>query len=29
MVQSDPHTRGKGPEHVAAYNWMQDYAGPA
>ncbi len=26
MVQSDPHTRAKGPEHVAAYNWMQDYA---
>jgi cytochrome P450 len=27
MVQSDPHTRNKGPEHIAAYNWMQDYAG--
>jgi len=27
MVQSDPVTRGKGPEHVAAYQWMQDYAG--
>jgi cytochrome P450 len=27
MVQSDPHTRAKGPEHLAAYNWMQDYAG--
>ncbi|ROZ66507.1 cytochrome P450 [Ramlibacter sp. WS9] len=27
MVQSDPHTRTKGPEHLAAYNWMQDYAG--
>jgi cytochrome P450 len=26
MVQSDPHTRTKGPEHLAAYNWMQDYA---
>ena len=26
MVQSDPHTRAKGPEHLAAYNWMQDYA---
>lgn len=26
MVQSDPKTRAKGPEHVAAYNWMQDYA---
>ncbi len=26
MVQSDPHTRAKGPEHIAAYNWMQDYA---
>jgi hypothetical protein len=26
MVQSDPRTRGKGPEHIAAYNWMQDYA---
>jgi cytochrome P450 len=27
MVQSDPGTRAKGPEHIAAYNWMQDYAG--
>jgi len=27
MVQSDPHTRNKGPEHIAAYNWMQEYAG--
>ena len=27
MVQSDPKTRQKGPEHIAAYNWMQDYAG--
>ncbi len=26
MVQSDPHTRAKGPEHIAAYDWMQDYA---
>ena len=26
MVQSDPHTRTKAPEHIAAYNWMQDYA---
>lgn len=26
MVQSDPSTRAKGPEHLAAYNWMQDYA---
>ncbi|MDP1889186.1 cytochrome P450 [Polaromonas sp.] len=26
MVQSDPVTRTKGPEHIAAYNWMQDYA---
>lgn len=26
MVQSDPHTRTKGPEHIAAYNWMTDYA---
>jgi cytochrome P450 len=25
-VQSDPRTRGKGPEHLAAYNWMTDYA---
>jgi cytochrome P450 len=21
-----PGTRAKGPEHIAAYNWMQDYA---
>ncbi len=27
MVQSDPNTRAKGPEHIAAYDWMQDYAG--
>jgi len=26
MVQSDPVTRAKGPEHIAAYNWMTDYA---
>lgn len=26
MVQSDARTRTKGPEHIAAYNWMQDYA---
>jgi len=26
MVQSDPRTKGKGPEHLAAYNWMTDYA---
>lgn len=26
MVQTDPKTRRKGPEHVAAYEWMQDYA---
>ena len=26
MVQSDPVTRTKGPEHLAAYQWMQDYA---
>lgn len=26
MVQSDPHTRAKGPEHLAAYAWMQQYA---
>ena len=26
MVQSDPHTRSKGPQHIAAYNWMQNYA---
>ncbi|NVO07270.1 MAG: cytochrome P450 [Rhodoferax sp.] len=27
MVQSDARTRAKGPEYIAAYNWMQDYAG--
>jgi cytochrome P450 len=27
MVQSDPVSRQKGPEHIAAYNWMQEYAG--
>ncbi len=26
MVQSDPVTRAKGPEHIAAYNWMTEYA---
>ena len=26
MVQSDPLTRAKGPAHIAAYNWMRDYA---
>lgn len=26
MVQSDPATRAKGPAHIAAYQWMQDYA---
>ena len=26
MVQSDPVTRAKAPEHIAAYQWMQDYA---
>ena len=26
MVQSDPVTRQKGPEHLAAYRWMMDYA---
>ena len=26
MVQNDPVTREKGPEHVAAYEWMKDYA---
>jgi cytochrome P450 len=26
MVQSDPRTRGKGPAHLEAFNWMQDYA---
>lgn len=26
MVQSDPVTRAKGPGHIAAYEWMRDYA---
>jgi cytochrome P450 len=26
MVQSDPTTRQKGPEHIAAYEWMMNYA---
>jgi cytochrome P450 len=26
MVQSDPHTRAKGPEHIEAFNWMRGYA---
>ena len=26
MVQSDARTRAKGPEHIAAYNWVQEYA---
>lgn len=26
MVQTDPKTHRKGPEHVAAYEWMQGYA---
>lgn len=26
MVQSDAKTRAKGPQHIAAYNWMQEYA---
>jgi len=26
MVQSDPLTRAKGPEHLAANTWMRDYA---
>lgn len=26
MVQSDPRTRAKAPEHLAAYEWMQGYA---
>jgi hypothetical protein len=26
MVQNDPLTRDKGPEHIAAYEWMKDYA---
>jgi hypothetical protein len=27
MVQSDPKSRQKGADHIAAYNWMTDYAG--
>src|SRR5262245_39950589 len=27
MVQSDPVTRRKGPEHIAAYEWMLNFAG--
>jgi cytochrome P450 len=26
MVQSDPKSRRKGPEHLAAFNWMTEYA---
>ncbi len=26
MVQSDPVTRAKGPEHLAAFDWMREYA---
>jgi len=26
MVQSDPVTRAKGPQHIASYNWMTEYA---
>lgn len=26
MVQSDPRTRQKGPEHLAAFQWMSEYA---
>ena len=26
MVQTDPVTRRKGPEHIAAFEWMNDYA---
>lgn len=26
MVQNDPVTRAKGPQHIAAYEWMQAYA---
>lgn len=26
MVQTDPVTRAKGPEHVAAFEWVRDYA---
>jgi cytochrome P450 len=29
MVQSDPVTRRKGPEHIAAYEWMLEFAGRA
>jgi cytochrome P450 len=29
MVQSDPRTRAKGPEHIAAFEWMRDYAAKA
>jgi cytochrome P450 len=27
MVQSDPVTRRKGPQHIAAYEWMLEFAG--
>src|SRR5262249_32787818 len=27
MVQTDPVSRQKGPEHIAAFQWMTDYAG--
>ncbi len=27
MVQTDPATRQKGPEHLAAFQWVKDYAG--
>ncbi len=26
MVQSDPKTRQKGPEHIAAFDWVREYA---
>lgn len=26
MVQTDPKTKQKGPEHIEAFEWMQDYA---
>jgi cytochrome P450 len=26
MVQNDPASRGKGPEHIAAFEWVRDYA---
>ncbi|WP_028880437.1 cytochrome P450 [Terasakiella pusilla] len=26
MVQTDPETRQKGPEHLKAFNWMQDFS---